>query len=293
MGLALLWTGVALAGLVCVIAVVVAVADSRWQRDTAAAIERLYAQPAVPLAPVSETELADVPPPVARYLRLAIPPGHAGIATVRMWQRGMFQMGGGDRGWRPFTAVQTFRSAPPAFVWDARCMMLPGVPVRIRDSYLDGVGAMCGAVWGLFVVAHPRPAPELDAGSLHRFLGEALWFPTRLAPRDGVRWTVLDDRHARVHLRDGATEVALDCSFAEDGTISRVYTPDRARAIRGGYDTRGWGCDLGGWTRHDGVLVPGRAEVFWELDGKHVPYWRGEIVRLEYTLAAVDGRRAA
>ncbi len=265
-------------------------ARRRWQRDTAAALTHLRASVR---SPAPDASAAGRPAPVARYLGLALPPEHPTIVGARLEQRGTFRIGEKADGWRPFTATQTFSAAPPGFVWDARFEMAPGCPVLVRDSYLGGRGAMSGALFGVIPVVQAAPAPELDAGSLHRFLGELVWMPSRLQPGDGLQWDALDDRHARVTLCDGAARVSLDVTFADDGSISRIYTPDRARAIKGGFDTRGWGCDLCDWERHDGFWVPMAGEVFWELDGRRVPYWRGRIVRVEFEVAEGHGTRAS
>jgi hypothetical protein len=91
----------------------------------------------------SETELIDLPNPVARYFRRVLHPGQQIITHARITWAGEFNMGRlGRDNWRPFTAVQHFVPGAPGFVWDARIMMLPGR--LFRGMFVGGRGSMKG-----------------------------------------------------------------------------------------------------------------------------------------------------
>jgi hypothetical protein len=69
--------------------------------------------------------------------------------------------------------------------------MLPGVPVFVRDGFVESRGSMHGAVWGLIPMVTAEGTPMPASSALQRYLGEAAWFPTAMLPlrraMDGCR----------------------------------------------------------------------------------------------------------
>lgn len=77
--------------------------------------------------------------------------------------------------------------------------MLPLVHVRIRDTYADGVGTGRVQVLSAMTLACDSYRPELNSASVHRYLAEAVWYPTALLPCAGVPWRAIDDPTAQAH----------------------------------------------------------------------------------------------
>ena len=94
-------------------------------------------------------------------------------------------------------------------------------------------GSMQASMFGLYSIVDQTGRPELNAGALQRFLGEAIWFPTALLPSTAVTWTPRDDRSAIVTLRDGATvslRVRVRCRRRSSRRIEGDrYKEDRRR----------------------------------------------------------------
>lgn len=263
-----------------------------WRRTTAQRVDRLLhaaradggRSGAEPLRPIP----VDLPAPVARYLAFALPPDAVRIRTARIRWSGEFQMRPGG-GWSPFEAEQHFTASPPGFVWDARIRMMRLVPVRVRDGYAAGRGTMLGRLGGLVTVVDQGGTPEMAAGALARWLGEAVWLPTALVPGGpggaGVRWEPVDDATARASVADGGTTVSADFHFAATGEITRM-TAMRFRDVRGTGVLTAFEGRYGDYARRDGVMIPTSAEVAWLLPEGRFPYWRGRPVEVEYGRAA-------
>jgi hypothetical protein len=227
---------------------------------------------------------ADLPSAVRRYLARAIPEHAEQIVAARLTQEGTFQMGEGPAGWRPFTAVEAFRASEPAFYWDARIAMVPGVPVKVLDSYIDGEARMLGKILGLVPVVDAAAEPGLKSGALARYLAEAVWIPTRLVSGPDLTWRHLDDRAAEATLRDRGTTVSLTFTFSEEGDPREVRGV-RPREVDGDYIDTPW---LGRFADHrdiDGFRIPTYGEVAWIVDGVEVLYWRGTITSAEFATA--------
>jgi len=262
----------------------VALGSWAWNRTTSRLVGRLKdAAPATANEPVvfDVARLEGLPPPVARYFTFALPPGQRIIAGVHLRFTGTFAAK--PNAWAPFTAEQNVRATPPGFVWDARIAMMPVVPVRVRDSYVGGAGAMRGAAAAVIPVVNQHDTPEMAAASLQRFLAEAVWYPTALLPREGLSWSAIDDTTARVTLTDGPTTVSLDVTVGARGEIERVSTM-RYRDVKGTPVLTLWVGHHADYQRVGGMMIPTSGEVAWVTPTGSEPYWRGRLLAATFEL---------
>ncbi len=264
--------------------VTVVLARLRWRAVTDDLARQLDAESTLAASPtVIPQESGDLPAPVVRYFEAALGSEQGHIAATLIHWRGDFLLRPESNGWRRFRATQVFQTHPPGFVWDARIQMMPGLDVFVRDAFVDGVGSMRGAVLGIIPVVDIHGTPEIAAGALQRYLGEAVWFPTALLPESGVQWTALDDSSARATLAAGGTSVSLDFRFRADGLVESMYSPSRFRDVDGTAVPTPWEARVSQYVERDGVRVPGAGEVTWLLPEGRLPYWRGQLVDVAYT----------
>jgi hypothetical protein len=136
------------------------------------------------------------------------------ITTAWVTQTGRFRMGP-DRPWMPVTAIRTFITDLPGFFWNARFKMY-GLPLfRARDSYKDGHGHMFGKLTGVFNIFDAR-GPEMDLGSLVRYLGEMIWFPSAFLGKN-ASWQIVDENAAQVTVTDAGASATARLVFDEQG----------------------------------------------------------------------------
>lgn len=271
-------------GMVAGIVAAVAAGSLLWERRTARTIARLGARvPADAQAPEpgsAPAPRADLPAPVARYLAFALTPGMSPVRTARVRWRGEFRARPGGA-WSPFTARQLYTARPPGFVWDASIRMAPLLTVRVRDSYMDGEGAMRAAAASIVTVVDRRGTPQMAASALARYLGELVWLPTALLPGDGMEWTAVDDATARATLTDGEVRASVDFHFGPDGGVVSV-SGTRHRDVDGAAAATPWRGRLWDYERVQGMMVPRSGEVEWLLPGGPYAYWRGRLVSARY-----------
>jgi hypothetical protein len=253
---------------------------ARWSRSTQAAVDQLASTSPTPVARVLflHESIGTLPAPVARYLKAAVTDGHPTVRSAVATQEAEFFINGA---WRPLAARQHFTTGPPGFVWDARIEMAPLLPASVRDAYVDGRGAMQASMFGLYSLADQVGQPELNAGALQRYLGEAVWFPTALLPSPSVAWRPRDDRSAVVTLRDGDVTVSLTYEFNDRDLVSRI-TGDRYKEGGGAYSVQPWQIECDEHAGRDGMVIPLRCEVSWIDGGLAQPYWRGRITTITY-----------
>jgi hypothetical protein len=89
-------------------------------------------------------------------------------------------------------------------------------------------------------VGHDDGSPEINSGSLHRFLAEAVWYPWALLPSASLTWQPIDDSRAMATLAAGDTTVSLEFRFSPNGEVTDIYTPARWGKFDGRYAKAAW-----------------------------------------------------
>lgn len=277
----------ALEVLVAALAALVAAAAYSWKARVAGLLSRLRQRPPGACAIFDSSELDALPEPVARYFRAVLRDGQQIVRHAILTQRGEFLVRPEAALWRPFVATEAMTVG--GFVWDARICALPGIHIRVCDSFIAGVGSMRASAMGIWPLVRIEGTPEIAAGALLRYLAEAVWMPTALLPSQGVHWSALDDSSARATISCSGTSVSLDFYFDEEGLIRRVFTDARPRDDQGALVPTPWQGRFWNYEDVHGMRIPLSAEVEWLLPDGPQPYWRGRITAagFEYEVKAV------
>lgn len=255
----------------------------RWTGATQAILARLEAKrlPASP-ARYDPREIEGLPAPVQRYFSTVLTPGQSIVTAATLEHTGSFNLSPTGEQWKPFTSRQRVVVQRPGFLWDARIALVPGLLVRVHDSYSYCEGLLHAAVHGLFSVARLQGGGELARGELMRFFAEAAWYPTALLPSQGVRWAAVDERSASATLTDGPLSITLLFRFDESGHMASVFAQARGRVVGQETSLAPW---EGTWSNHqrvEGMTVPLTGEVAWLLPEGRKTYWRGTVTSLNF-----------
>lgn len=230
-------------------------------------------------------ELDGLPAPVQRYFRTVLQDGQPVVTAVSVEHSGTINMSATGEQWKRFSSKQRVVTQRPGFDWNARIMMLPGLPVLVHDAYIAGEGLLRGAAFGLIPVVELAGSPEIARAELMRFFAETAWYPTALLPSQGVRWAPLDERSARATLTDGKLTLTLTFRFHQDGLIDTVRAEARERVMDGKTVSAPWQGRFWNYAVRDGMRVPTEGEVAWILPEGEKPYWRGTSTALAYEFA--------
>lgn len=216
----------------------------------------------------------ELPEPVRGYFDNVLP-RDKNIEQAEIEHEGEFYL---DGKWHDFESRQHVSVSPPGFVWDARIKMLPFLPVRVVDLYVQGEGLLHAKLLSAVTVAHEK-GPELDEGELMRYLAESVWTPTILLSED-ITWEPVNESAARATIKDSGNTASLVFHFRDDKVVK--VTGERPREVDGRYEKTGWTGYFSDYQERDGVLLPIQGEVEWNLEDRDQTYWRGEITRAEY-----------
>jgi hypothetical protein len=195
---------------------------------------------------------------------------------------GTFNMSPTGEQWKSFSSRQRVVTRRPGFLWDAKISMLPGLTVRVVDSYIAGKGVLRAAILGLFTVADISGGGEIARGEFMRYFAEMLWYPTALLPSQGVRWEAVDDHSANATIVDGPLTLTLLFRFNDAGLIDSFRAEARGGMVDKEMVMAPW---EGGWSNYqtrDGMTVPFTGEVAWMRPEGRRPYFVGIVTSLTY-----------
>lgn len=227
-------------------------------------------------------ELEGLPAPVQRYFRTVLKDGQPIITAVTIDLAGSFNMSPTGEQWKAFTSRQRVTTRRPGFLWDASISMLPGVRVRVVDSYIVGRGLLQAAIQGLFTMAYMRGEGDIARGEFMRWFAEVPWYPTALLPSQGVRWEPVDEHSANATVVDGPLSLTLLFRFNEAGLIGSFRAEARGGMVGKKMVMAPWEGIWSNYQERDGVQVPFTGEVAWVRPDGRKPYFVGTVTSLRF-----------
>jgi hypothetical protein len=225
---------------------------------------------------ITETDLANLPEPVQRWMRISLVLGKEVPVTVRLKQNGEFRLAE-DRGWMPFEAEHYFATDPPGFVWMASFKMAPRLSVTGRDRYMAGKGDIDMRLLSLIPVAK-KSGSGLDQGALLRYLGEIVWFPAAaLSPF--IAWENLDATSARATMSYRGVTASATFTFDQEGNMTRL---DAERYNDAKSQLEPWTIPIREYGEFQGIRIPVEGEGVWNYSSGDFSYIRWRIAEIEY-----------
>lgn len=265
---------------------IVAFGAWRWKEATRVLLAQLDAADMADAALRYDfREIADLPAPVRRYFEQVLTDGQPMVRSVDLRLEGMFNMSLDEPQWKPFTSTQRALANRPGFVWNGRIAMMPGVPVRVHDAYVSGIGVLNPALFGLLSLGASQGEGEIARGELMRWLAESVWYPTVLLPGQGVIWQPLDETSAQATLSDGPITLTMLFRFGDNGLVSGIRVEERGALVGNETVMMPWEGQFRDYRLQNGMMVPFHGAVTWITPQGERPYFRGTVTRVVYQFA--------
>ena len=217
----------------------------------------------------------ELPELVRRYAEAVLHDSAQPVKRVKLTQNGEMILKPGGRPLR-FQATEEFAADSVAFVWRARFPILGPLSMHVTDSYQSPDGLLEVRVLGLPV--RRSRGPELASGEALRYLAEIPWVPQAIVANGQLQWRSVDDSAVEVSTQVAGQQVAVQLVF-DDGDIVRAAA-ERPRLEAAGAVTR-WVGEFGDHRVFNGIRMPARGEVRWELPEGPLTYWRGMVTSVE------------
>ena len=229
--------------------------------------------------PVTDDDLAVLPPVAARYLRAMGVVGHPPNWSLRAHWVGRFRLGP-DKPWMPCDAWQYNSGGEVARLFRMRLTVGRLLPMWGWDTYRGGTGRMLGKALGLVTVADGS-GPEFDVGELTTWLNDAVLLAPGMLLSDRVRWQATGDHRFRVSLTDAGRTVSAEVFLDDDGRPRDFRSEDRYADLPGGPVRALWSTPIEGWTVVDGRPRPTRGAAVWHLPDGQFRYGELALADLE------------
>lgn len=221
------WAGTLVNVLLLTLAAHAWLTEGPWSFQAAFAREMAAARVGLPETPsVTEHDLAHLPAPVARYLRLAGVVGQPRVASYRVRLRGRIR-GAPDGAWMSFDSDQVNVVQPPSRRFLMRARMY-GLPVQAWHRLVDGHATMHVKAVGLVTVARASGA-AMDRSEAVTLLNDMCLMAPGTLIDPAIRWEAVDATHARAHVTLGADTVAATLAFGDDGMLADFVSEDRSQ----------------------------------------------------------------
>ena len=227
---------------------------------------------------VTEADLAGLPELVQTWLKKAQVLGKEKIVSVRSEQDIKLRLAK-DKPWMPAQAVQYYRTEEPGLIWKAKIKAAPFFHIAGRDKYLDGQGNMLIKLMSVFTVADGR-GPEIDQGSLLRYLAEIMWFPTA-ALNEYLKWEPIDATSAKVTMDYKGVSASGILTFNEQGEIIR-FEAERYGEFDGEYRLETWLAEVVDYKEFNGFVIPSTGKITWKLDTGDFEWYHFVVKEMEY-----------
>jgi hypothetical protein len=238
----------------------------------------------VATAPVTEADLAGLPPAAARYLRAMGVLGRPRTWSLRAHFAGRFRRPG--RPWMPVDVWQYNSAVEVARLFRMRLTAGRILPMWGWDTYRSGSGRMLGKALGLVTVADGS-GPEFDISELTTWLDDAVLLAPGMLLDDRTTWEAAGDDGFRLSFTDAARTVHAEVLLDEDDRPRDFRSADRWADLPGGLIRAPWSTPVAGWT-----VIGGRPRItggpaVWHLPGGDFRY--GEMGLVDLALDVPPG----
>lgn len=232
---------------------------------------------------LNENDLTNLPVPVQKWLKNSGIIGKHPISYGKVTQIAEMQMKPAQDNWLTATAIQYTTIDNPAFIWSVDVKMNSLLNFQGRDKFEEGKGEMLIKMNSLFNIVNER-GEKLDEGTLQRYLGEMVWFPS-LALMSYITWEQIDENTAKATMTYKGTSGSGTFYFNSNGDVTKFsalrYKGNEADAKR--YD---WEMNILGYKTFEGIKVPAKMTSTWKLDDKDWTWLKMEVKDIKYNKSA-------
>lgn len=231
-------------------------------------------------APITEADLAQVPPLVQKYLRFA---GVLGTAPVRSFHarfRGEIRSAP-DSDWMSFTADQHNYFEPPArlFLIDASRF---GVPFVGLHSFTGAGATMKVRVLSLLTVVDGS-GPEMNKSETVTMLNDMCLLAPATLLSPNVRFEEAGAHTVKAHLTHAGNTVSALLFFDDTGALINFVSDDRYQSADGKvFKAYRWSTPVHGYRDYQGRKLAEFGEASWRMPDGELSYGRFQLLEVHY-----------
>lgn len=211
---------------------------------------------------LTDAELAALPDPVQRYIRLSGAVGQPRVSSFRATFEGRIRSGP-EAPWMTFTGeqVNTVRPAARFFFMDA---VMKGLPVKVFHAFENGAATMRVRLLGLIPIVNAKGAEMTRAETVTVFNDLCVIAPGALVD-PAIRWGDVDAPHAGAAFTLGADTIEAVLEFNDRGELVDFVSDDRSAGSPDGkaFTRMRWTTPLGAYRSFGVHTLTGNGAARW------------------------------
>ncbi len=231
---------------------------------------------------IDENRIQNLPASVQHWLRNAGVVGRPYISFGIVSQKAEMKLKPNQKNWMEATAIQYTTIEKPAFIWTVAVKMNPLLRFQGRDKFENGRGEMLIKLNALFNIVNDQ-GPKLDEGSLQRFLGEMVWFPS-MALSPYIKWEPLGENTAKATMTFQETVGSGIFYFNPNGEVTK-FTALRYKGNDPRSKKHEWMMNITDYKTFDGIKVPSKMTSTWKLEEGDWTWLKLEVTDIKYNNA--------
>lgn len=227
----------------------------------------------------SESDINELPEPVKNWFRHSGASEKPFIHFGKIMQKAEMKLKPEQKKWMSATAIQYTTIDNPSFIWSVDVRMNSLLYFQGRDKFENGKGKMLIKINSLINMVNEQ-GEKLDEGTLQRYLGEMVWFPS-LALSPYISWEQIDDKTAKATMTYKGNSASGTFYFNTNGDVTKFstlrYKDNEADAKR--YE---WTMNIMEYKTFEGIKVPAKMTSTWKLDAGDWTWLKLEVMDIEY-----------
>jgi hypothetical protein len=224
-----------------------------------------------PAAVVTEADLAPLPPPVQRYLRLAGVVGQPRVQSFHVRMTGRIRSAA-QASWMPFTAEQTSIVNPPQRYFFMQATRA-GLALDGLHAYGADGASMRIRLLSMFPVVDLK-GPVLTRTETVTVLNDmAIMAPAALLDA-AIRWRQIDERQVEAIFTNGANDVRAVLVFDASGALVDFWSDDRPALAADGVtlQPQRWSTPVGDYRLQGALRLASRGQARYAAPGGDYAY---------------------
>jgi len=230
---------------------------------------------------VTDANVKELPAPVYKWIQNAGMVGKPVIQSAYIKQNAQMKMNPEQKDWKSAKAEQYTVMDVPAFIWTVNMEMAPLIKVKGRDKFVDGKGEMLIKINSLINIVNEK-GERMDEGTLQRYLGELVWFPS-LALSPYITWEAMDDYSAKATMKYKGTTGSGTFYFNEKGDFIK-FEALRFKGNKEDAKRYPWVLTVDDYAVFEGIKVPSKMKATWKLYEGDWTWLNLEITSIKYNI---------
>lgn len=253
---------------------------AEYEREVAQRLGRSVAP-----ARVTEADLAPLPDPVQRYVRLSGAVGQPRVHNFRARFHGKIRSGP-DATWMSFHGEQYNFYEPPSRLFFMHASMF-GLPIQVFHRFVGPSATMRVKVASAVTVVDAK-GPEMDEGETVTMFNDLCVFAPGGLIDPRIQWQTSGPQSADASFTNGRHTIHAALEFNDRGELINFTADGRAAASADGksFTKMPWSTPLAGYREFGGHQLMARGEAIWHAAEGDYTYLVFELDEIEYNVAA-------